>query len=189
MSHHLLVGLGNPEPRYEVTRHNIGFMAIDRLGDRHGIALTQQKFHGRYASGFIGESKVTLLEPLTYMNVSGKSVQAARAFYSFEDRDIVVLHDDLDLEPGTVRVKIGGGHGGHNGLRDIIAKTGTNDFVRIRLGIGRPEQGSVTDWVLSPFRTDELDALDEQLTVAADAVEMILRDGPVAAQNEFNGRK
>jgi len=189
VSHHLLVGLGNPEPRYEATRHNIGFMAVDRLVDRHGISLTQQKFHGRYGSGFVGSDKVTLLEPLTYMNVSGKSVQAARAFYDFDDEEIVVVHDDLDLEPGVVRVKIGGGHGGHNGLRDIVAKTGTKDFVRLRLGIGRPEVGGVTDWVLSPFRADELDMLSEQLDVAADALEMIVRDGPVAAQNEFNGRK
>lgn len=189
MSHHLLVGLGNPEPRYEATRHNIGFMAVDRLGDRHGIALTQQKFHGRYATGFVADKKVTLLEPLTYMNVSGKSVQAARAFYGFSDEEVVVVHDDLDLDPGVVRVKIGGGHGGHNGLRDIAAKTGSNDFVRVRLGIGRPVRGSVTDWVLSPFSVDELDTLDQQLDIAADALEMIVRDGPVAAQNEFNGRK
>lgn len=184
----LLVGLGNPEPRYEATRHNIGFMAVDRLGDRIGASLTLQKFHGRYASGMCQGHKLHLLEPLTYMNLSGKSVAAARSFFDVAMENVIVVHDDLDLAPGTVRVKAGGGHGGHNGLRDIIAKTGLSDFVRVRLGIGRPEKGSVTDWVLNPFSKDELQVLDAQLADAADAIELILKDGVVVAQNRFNSK-
>lgn len=189
MTRRLIIGLGNPGPRYDATRHNVGFMAVDRLADRHGLALTQEKFHGRYATGFVGDDSVVLLEPLTFMNRSGQSVQAARAFYGVDDSDVVVAHDDLDLDFGVSKIKIGGGHGGHNGLRDIFSKCGTRDFVRVRIGIGRPERGSVTDWVLSPYRPDELDTLDRQLDDVADALELILTSGAAAAQNEFNGRK
>lgn len=185
---YLLVGLGNPGPKYDATRHNVGFMALDRLAERHSLALTQQKFHGRYATGFCRSQKVCLLEPDTFMNLSGKSVVAASQFYSVEPDKIVVLHDELDIELGTVRVKIGGGHGGHNGLRDIAAKLGTKDFLRIRLGIGRPEHGDVTNHVLSRFRPDEESEVSEMLDTACDAIEMLLEKGAVAAQNEFNGR-
>ncbi|MEZ4461039.1 MAG: aminoacyl-tRNA hydrolase [bacterium] len=188
MGSFLLVGLGNPEPRYETTRHNIGFMAIDSLAARLGISLTQQKFHGRYASGLLRGEKLHLVQPLTYMNLSGKSVVAARSFFDVDMEHVIVAHDDLDLPPGAVRVKAGGGHGGHNGLRDIIAKTGKSDFVRVRLGIGRPEKGSVTDWVLNPFSKDEIATLETQLEEAADAIEMVITDGVVAAQNKFNGK-
>jgi PTH1 family peptidyl-tRNA hydrolase len=185
---HLIVGLGNPGPKYEATRHNVGFMALDRLADRHGIPLTQTKFHGRYATGLVGSASVALLQPQTYMNLSGKAVVAASGFFRTEPSDIVVVHDEVDLELGTVKVKIGGGHGGHNGLRDIIAKTGSKDFVRIRVGIGRPQKGDVTNHVLGPFRKNEVDELDQVLDVAADAIEVVLDRGPEAAQNEFNGR-
>lgn len=188
MGSFLLVGLGNPEPRYETTRHNVGFMAIDRLADRLGVSLTQQKFHGRYASAICQGHKVHLLEPLTYMNLSGKSVVAARSFFDVAITDIIVVHDDLDLPPGAVRVKAGGGHGGHNGLRDIVAKTGSNDFLRVRLGIGRPEKGSVTEWVLNAFSKAEQPGLDMQLDDAVAAIELILTDGVLTAQNKFNGK-
>ncbi len=188
MAHHLIVGLGNPGPKYETTRHNIGFLAVDHLADRLDLPLTQQKFHGRYATGFAGSEKVTLLEPDTYMNVSGKSVQAAAAFFQIDPEHIIVVHDELDLDPGSLKVKVGGGHGGHNGLRDIVSKLGSNDFVRIRLGIGRPARGSVTDWVLGTFSSDEWSMLPDQLEDACDALEMIVSDGAVAAQNEFNGK-
>ena len=188
MTDFLLVGLGNPGPKYETTRHNIGFMAVDRVSDRHRISLTQQKFHGRYGSGRVGDAKVSLLEPQTFMNLSGKAVAEAARFFRIEPDHIVVLHDEIDLDFGTVRVKIGGGHGGHNGLRDIIDKIGSKEFIRLRLGVGRPTHGDVTNWVLSPFAKDETTTLDEMLHVAADATEVIVKDGPEAAQNEFNGR-
>lgn len=185
---HLIVGLGNPGAKYDATRHNVGFMALDRLAERHNIALTQQKFHGRYATGFCGAEKVCLLQPDTFMNLSGKSVVAAAQFYSVEPESIVVLHDDLDIEPGKIRVKIGGGHGGHNGLRDIASRLGTKDFLRVRLGIGRPEHGDVTNYVLGRFRPDEEHDVVEMLETACDAIESILENGAPAAQNEFNGR-
>ena len=188
VAHRLIVGLGNPGPKYEKTRHNIGFMAVDMLSDRLGLPLTQQKFHGRYATGFCSSEKVTLLEPDTFMNLSGKSVVAARQFFQFEVDEVVVVHDELDLELGTVRVKIGGGHGGHNGLRDIAEKLGTRDFVRVRLGIGRPAHGAVTDWVLGAFKADEYGVVTDQLELACDVLEAIVRDGPMAAQNDFNGK-
>lgn len=163
-------------------------MALDRLAERHNLALTQQKFHGRYATGFCGAKKVCLLEPDTFMNLSGKAVVAAANFFDVEPDNIVVLHDELDIDLGATRVKIGGGHGGHNGLRDIAAKMGTKDFVRIRLGIGRPEHGDVTNHVLSAFRPDEEPAVEEMIEVACDAIEHLLENGASGAQNEFNGR-
>ena len=188
MSEFLLVGLGNPGPKYAATRHNVGFMAVDRVSDVLRIPLTQQKFHGRYGTGFCGDRRVVLLEPDTYMNLSGKSVAAAAGFYGLEPSNVVVLHDEIDLEPGVLKVKIGGGHGGHNGLRDIIDKLGSRDFIRVRIGVGRGERGDVTGWVLSPFTHEEAHALDDTLETAAQIVEMIVKDGPEAAQNEFNGR-
>lgn len=184
----MLVGLGNPGPRYEATRHNVGFMAVDELARRYRIGLTQQKFHGRYGSGLVGDTSLVLLEPDTFMNVSGKSVAAAAQFYRLDPEAIIVMHDDIDLDLGTVKVKSGGGHGGHNGLRDIVAKLGSRDFVRIRIGVGRPEHGDVTNWVLGPFADDEQTELQHALDSAADAVELILKDGLEAAQNEINGR-
>lgn len=188
MSDFLLVGLGNPGPRYAATRHNVGFMAVDRIGDRHQIRLTQQKFHGRYGSGIVCDRKVVLLQPETFMNLSGKSVVAAAQFFQIEPERVIVLHDEIDLDFGTSRVKVGGGHGGHNGLRDIADKWGTKDFLRLRVGVGRPEHGDVTNWVLGPFREEDVQILDEMLDDVADATEAILMDGPEAAQNKFNGR-
>lgn len=163
-------------------------MALDRLGDRHRIGLTQQKFHGRYASGIVCDQTVVLLEPETFMNLSGKSVGAAAQFYGLEPEQVVVLHDEIDLDFGTIRVKVGGGHGGHNGLRDIIEKLGSREFVRVRIGVGRPQHGDVTNWVLGTFSEEECAALDDVLDVVADAVETILSDGPEAAQNLFNAK-
>lgn len=188
MSDLLLVGLGNPGPKYAATRHNVGFMAVDRLGDRNRIELTQQKFHGRYGSGIVRDQKVVLLEPETFMNLSGKSVGAAAHFYGLEPERIIVLHDEIDLDFGSLRVKVGGGHGGHNGLRDIIDKLGSREFVRVRIGVGRPEHGDVTNWVLGTFSEEECAELDDVLDVVADAVETIMSDGVEAAQNRFNGK-
>ena len=188
MGIHLIVGLGNPGPKYAATRHNVGWMALDGFAERLNLALTQQKFHGRYATGFCSAHKVCLLAPETFMNLSGKSVVAAANFYDVEPDSIIVLHDELDIDLGAARVKIGGGHGGHNGLRDIAAKMGTKDFVRIRLGIGRPEHGDVTNHVLSSFRADEVPAVEEMIETACNALEYTLEHGATDAQNEFNGR-
>jgi peptidyl-tRNA hydrolase, PTH1 family len=187
MARYLIVGLGNPGPKYEGTRHNIGFMAVDRFARRHGMELNQQKFHGRYGKGHAAGQDVVLLEPQTYMNLSGKSVVPAAKFYDVGPESIIVLHDEIDLAPGVLRLKEGGGHGGHNGLRDIIAQLGSREFKRLRLGVGRPEHGEVTNHVLGRFRADETPAIDDLLERACDALEILMSEGLATAQNRFNG--
>lgn len=187
MAHTLFVGLGNPGSEYAKNRHNIGFMAIDRFGDRFSLSASTKKFSAHYDSGFALNEKVTLIKPQTYMNLSGKSVVAASQFFEIEPELWIVVHDEIDLPLGSVKVKIGGGHGGHNGLRDIIAKSGTKEFVRVRMGVGRPKHGAVADYVLGNFRQDEVDVVDEMLETAADVFETIIQDGAESAQNKFNG--
>lgn len=186
VSRRLIVGLGNPGRKYEGTRHNIGFEVLRRLGDRYRLTLTQKKFSGVFATGSVAGQDVVLLEPHTYMNKSGKSVQAACQFYNVDASDLIVLHDDIDLSPGTVRIKDGGGHGGHNGLRDIISRIGGRDFVRIRLGVGRPEHGDVTNHVLGRFSGEERDLAAEMVEEGCDAIETVLTDGVGQAQNRFH---
>ena len=186
VSRRLIVGLGNPGRKYEGTRHNIGFDVLRRLGERYRLSLTQKKFSGVFTTGSVAGEDVVLVEPHTFMNKSGKSVQAARQFYSVDAEDLIVLHDEIDLEPGTIRIKEGGGHGGHNGLRDIISRTGDRDFVRIRLGVGRPEHGDVTNHVLSRFSGSERDLIAEMVEDACDAIETVLTDGVSQAQNRFH---
>ena len=187
MERHLIVGLGNPGKKYEGTRHNAGFMALELLARRHSISLGTKKFKSALGTGFVMNHPVVLLEPQTFMNLSGQSVQPAAAFYSVTPDRIIVVHDELDLDTGVVRVKSGGGHGGHNGLRDIIAKLGgERGFTRIRVGIGRPSRGDVTSWVLGGFSKSEAPALDDALYRAADAIEAIVERGVTAAQNDFN---
>jgi len=187
MSRKLLVGLGNPGSKYEATRHNIGFMALDRLASRYGMRVDAKKFKGEIATGTIAGHSVVLLKPQTFMNLSGESVQRAAAFYDVPVEEIVVCHDELDLDAGLVRLKSGGGHGGHNGLRDIIQKMSSKEFARVRMGIGRPPgNGEVTGWVLGPFGKGEGDLRDEMIEQACDAVEEILANGLLLAQNRFN---
>jgi PTH1 family peptidyl-tRNA hydrolase len=170
----LFVGLGNPGPRYADTRHNIGFMATDAIAREHGFAPFRARFQGRLAEGRLGDEKVHLLEPETYMNLSGQSVGEAMRFFRLTPADVVVFHDELDLPPGRVRVKQGGGHAGHNGLRSIIAHIGA-DFLRVRLGIGHPgDKDRVSDYVLSPFAKADaawleplLDALSREAAALA----------------------
>lgn len=186
MSRHLIVGLGNPGAKYARTRHNIGFMALERLAERHSIALTTQKFDGYYGMGRVGDQQVVLLEPQTYMNRSGGSVLGVARFYKVPPEQILVFHDEIDLDLGTLRLKDGGGHGGHNGLRDIASRLSTRDFKRVRLGIGRPQYGEVTDFVLGRFTGDEKPEVDELIERACDAAEVVLSDGLQIAQNRFH---
>ncbi len=186
MSRILIAGLGNPGRKYEGTRHNIGFQVLDQLADRYRLRLGQQKFHASYTTGRIAGADVVLIKPQTYMNKSGRSVQAARQFYDIAAPDSLVLHDDIDLEPGTLRIKEGGGHGGHNGLRDIINKTGDRDFIRVRLGIGRPAHDNVTGHVLGRFDSDEVEMVQTLIEDACDAIETVLSDGVAQAQNRFH---
>jgi PTH1 family peptidyl-tRNA hydrolase len=173
----VVVGLGNPGRSYERTRHNAGYLVADELARRHAGSWRKRK-KAEAAPISIGLANTTLLKPTTFMNNSGSAVS------DHGPEDLVVVHDDLDLEAGTVRVKVGGGAGGHNGLRSIIGRLG-NEFVRVRIGIGRPPPGvGVTDYVLS--RMDS--AVKEAVPTAADAVEFLLEHGPEAAMNRFNVR-
>ena len=173
----VVVGLGNPGRSYQRTRHNAGYLVADELAKRHDGSWRKRK-KTEAAPISVGPTNTTLLKPTTFMNNSGSAVS------DYKPEDLVVVHDDLDLEAGTVRVKVGGGAGGHNGLRSIIGRLG-NDFVRVRIGIGRPPVGmGVTDYVLSRMDSVVKDATPR----AADAVEAVLEDGPEAAMNRFNVR-
>ncbi|WP_439560023.1 aminoacyl-tRNA hydrolase [Roseinatronobacter sp.] len=164
----LFVGLGNPGSKYAANRHNIGFMAMDRIADAHGFAPWRSKFQGDISEGRIGQEKLVLLKPATFMNLSGQSVGEAMRFYKLALGDLVVFHDELDLAPGKMRLKQGGGHAGHNGLRSIHAHAGP-DYARVRLGIGHPgHKDRVSAYVLSDFAKSDHDWLEALLQGIAD---------------------
>lgn len=164
----LFVGLGNPGTKYAANRHNIGFMALDRIASEHGFAPWRSKFQGSMTEGRIGQEKLVLLKPDTFMNLSGQSVGEALRFYKLALADLVVFHDELDLAPGKLRLKQGGGHAGHNGLRSIHAHAGA-DYARVRLGIGHPgHKDRVSAYVLSDFAKSDQDWLDALLQGIAD---------------------
>jgi len=185
----LVVGLGNPGERYAETRHNIGCMVAVRMAARAGIALKRQGYQGFYGVGRLAGEEATVLLPQTFMNRSGASVAPACQSLGVTPGDLIVVHDEIDLPFGTLRIKVGGGHGGHNGLRSITDALGHGDFVRVRLGVGRPPAGGdVSGHVLSRFAAAERQVLADLLDQAAAAVEAILARGSAAAMNEFNGR-
>ena len=182
----LVAGLGNPGRQYERTRHNVGWLVADELARRHGGSF-RGKFSGQLAETRLDELRLALLKPETYMNESGRSIGAARRFFKVEPGDLLVVHDDVDLEPGRLQARMGGGLAGHNGLRSIARSLGTNDFLRLRIGVGRPGRGdrrSVADYVLDDFEP-EID-VDELIGRSADAVETIARDGLEEAQRRYN---
>ena len=182
----LLVGLGNPGEKYAETRHNIGFMVAERLAGRAQIALKKKGYLGVYGVGRVGSEQTTILLPQTYMNRSGGSVNAAFQSLGVTPGDLIVVYDDLDLPLGRIRVRPDGGHGGHNGMRDIVAVLGRKDFIRLKVGIGRPERGDVTGHVLGRFSPEERKLLPELLDLAADAAECVLAGGTTEAMNRFN---
>jgi peptidyl-tRNA hydrolase, PTH1 family len=182
----LVAGLGNPGREYEQTRHNVGWLVADELARRHGGSF-RSKFSGRVAELRLGDLRLALLKPETYMNESGRSVGAAARFFKVPPERALLVHDDVDLEEGRLQARLGGGLAGHNGLRSIAQHLGTNDFLRLRIGVGRPERGDprpVADYVLSPF--DEHVDVDELVRRAADAVEVLAAEGLSAAQQRFN---
>src|SRR5438128_7288425 len=182
----LVAGLGNPGREYERTRHNVGWLVADELARRLGGTF-RSKFSGQLAETRLDGLRLALLKPETYMNVSGQSVGAAARFFKVAPEALLVVHDDVDLEPGRLPARLGGGLAGHNGLRSIAAALGTQDFLRLRIGVGRPGRGDrrpVADYVLSAF-DPEID-VDELVARAADAAEAIARDGVAAAQARFN---
>lgn len=173
----LWVGLGNPEPGMARHRHNIGFMALDVIADRHGFSPWRRRFSGLVAEGSLGGEKIIALKPLTYMNDSGHSVQPASAFFKLEPAAIVVFHDELDLIPGKIRIKRGGGAAGHNGLRSIDQRLGTPDYWRVRLGIGHPgDKARVHGYVLGNFAKTDEDWLVDTLEAVSDATGLLAQD-------------
>jgi PTH1 family peptidyl-tRNA hydrolase len=185
----LVVGLGNPGPQYAGNRHNVGQMVADELAGRLGASFKTHKTPSRVAEGFLrpGGPKLILAKPNSYMNTSGGPVSALLKFYSVPVDRLIVVHDELDIPFDTVRLKRGGGHGGHNGLRDIQKAAGSPDFTRVRVGIGRPPgRQDAADFVLKDFAGAERQALPSLLSDAADAVEAIASDGLVAAQQRFH---
>lgn len=185
---YLIVGLGNPGPTYAATRHNIGFMVVDELARRHAMTFGKTEKKAQVADGRIGERRVLLAKPQTYMNESGLAVRALFDFYKFERANFIVICDDLDIPLGTLRLRNGGGHGGQNGVRSIINHLGSPDFARVRCGISRPPgKMDPADYVLKPFMGDDQITARIVIERAADAVETWLRDGIELAMTRHNG--
>ena len=185
---YIIVGLGNPSKEYENTRHNIGFDTIDAIADKYNINVMELKHRARIGKGYIGGDKVILAKPLTYMNLSGESVRAIIDYYKAEpETELIVISDDISLPPGQIRVRKRGSAGGHNGLKNIIKHLGSENFQRIRMGVGeKPKDYDLVDWVLGHFNKEDRKAVDEASGKAVAAVEMMLKDGADAAMNEFN---
>lgn len=185
----LIAGLGNPGPQYSWTRHNAGFMVLDRLSRLSGISITKKAFSGLAGEGNWEGERMILLKPLTFMNLSGRSVAEALRFYKLSLSDLIVIHDDLDIPFGKLKLKEGGGHGGHNGLRSLAKELGSPDFVRVRVGIGRPVHGDTVNYVLANFGKEEMDSLLGVLDGAVDALEMLLKEGLPKAMSIFHAKE
>ena len=185
----LIVGLGNPGPEYAATRHNIGFMVVACLAEKNQIVLKRSGYQGVFGFGRVVGAETTVLLPQTYMNRSGASVASACQSLGVEPGDLIVVHDEIDLDYGCLKIKVGGGHGGHNGLRSINAALGVTNYNRLRVGIGRPIGNSdVSDYVLSRFATVERKHLKDYIEKAAEALEVILLKGSQEAMNKYNKR-
>jgi PTH1 family peptidyl-tRNA hydrolase len=183
----LVAGLGNPGSKYAMTRHNIGFMVADLLAARHSISIGKEKKRSETGKGMIVGTPVVLTKPLTFMNLSGETVGPLAAYLDIIVEDIIVIHDDLDLDFGRIKIKTGGGHGGHNGLKSLISHLSSREFVRIRVGIGKPPAGGdVSSYVLNQFSAEEKKELNNVIELAADAVEAVISEGVARAMNNFN---
>ena len=187
----LIVGLGNPGREYEATRHNAGFWWVDELARLHKLNFKNEaKFHGLTARGQLHGNEILLLKPQTFMNVSGRAVGALAQFYKITPLEILVVHDELDLPPGVARLKMGGGHGGHNGLKDIVAHLGTKEFWRLRFGIGHPgERADVSNYVLNDPRREERELIDEAMQQAQDIAHLVIEGKTEAAMLKLHSLK
>lgn len=184
-----VAGLGNPGRKYEGTRHNVGFLVVDRLVERWNIDCTKVQHGALVGSGPIRHEKAVLFKPQTFMNRSGHPARSVVGYFKGQIDDLIVVHDELDLPFGAVRIKLGGGHGGHNGLRDLHKHMGGPGYLRVRVGIGRPPEGWETaDYVLGKWNATEKDSLAGVVDTAADGVELLLAEGLEAAMNRFNVR-
>lgn len=185
----LLVCLGNPGDQYDNTRHNVGFMVADQLGERYGLPIQKLKFKALTNIFSISGEKVLVMKPVTYMNLSGEAVRPAADFYKIPPEHILVISDDTALDVGKLRIRKGGSAGGHNGLKSIIQHLGTDQFPRIRVGVGKKPHPDydLADWVLGKFQGEDKKAIDAAMTRCADAVECYIKEGPDRAMNKFNG--
>lgn len=182
----LIVGLGNPGTRYEGSRHNIGFLVVDRFATEHHIPVSTKRFKAILGNGWIDSQKVVLFKPMTFMNLSGEAVKKALHFFCSGPEDLIVIHDDLDLSLGRLRFKVRGGDGGHLGVRSIIESIGANSFLRLKVGIGRPPRGVDTaEYVLNPFEIVEQACLNRALDQAAEALKVMFVEGLQTAMNRF----
>lgn len=186
---YIIAGLGNPGGKYDHTRHNTGFEVIDILSDKWDIKVTARKHKALCGTGIVGGEKVMLMKPETFMNLSGESVKDAVDFYKSDVRDkLIVVYDDVDLPVGKLRIRPSGSAGGHNGMKDIISRIGTEDFTRVRVGVGaRPEEFDLVDWVLSRFSPEDEKIMEEVRKKAADSIEDILSCGADHAMSRYNG--
>ena len=183
----LIVGLGNPGKRYQDTRHNIGFKVLDCLADSYNISCNKRKFNALYGRGRIAEKDILVLKPQTYMNLSGLSVMGFKNFFRLSPDDIIVVYDDMDLPFGRLRIRPAGGAGGHKGIISVVDTLGRDDFSRVRMGIGRPENTDPAGYVLSPFNKSERDCLMDFIRLGKEAIETVIDSGIEDAMNRFNG--
>lgn len=184
---YLIVGLGNPEEEYSKTRHNMGFEVINELSKKYNIKVNKNKFNALYGTGTIGKEKVILVKPQTYMNLSGNSVKEFVDFYKISKEEILVIYDDMDIGTGKIKIRKKGSAGGHNGMKSIISMLGTEEFTRIRIGIGRPEHnGDDINYVIGSIPEEEIPKLEEGVEKAKEAVIEILKNGVDSAMNKLN---
>ena len=184
---YLIVGLGNPEPDYSKTRHNMGFDVINKISEKYDIKVNKTKFKALYGTGTINNEKVILVKPQTFMNLSGESVQEFVNFYKIENENILVIYDDIDTTPGKIRIKKVGGPGTHNGMKSVVSCLNTEEFMRIRVGIGMPEfKGDLINYVISHVPEGEYNELQKGVDLASKAVDEILKSGVDIAMNKYN---
>ncbi|NLK03165.1 MAG: aminoacyl-tRNA hydrolase [Clostridiales bacterium] len=187
---YIIIGLGNPTEKYQATRHNVGWDAITRISDDYRIPLNQKKHKALCGSGYIEGVKVILAQPLTYMNLSGESVRELVDFYKVDIEDIIIIYDDISLDVGQLRIRKKGSPGGHNGIKSIISHLGTDEFARIKVGVGnKPKDWDLADYVLSRFKEEEEKDIREALKDSSDACRMIITNGIDAAMNQYNKKK
>ncbi|MCR5776696.1 MAG: aminoacyl-tRNA hydrolase [Lachnospiraceae bacterium] len=186
----VIAGLGNPGPKYSGTRHNVGFDTIDILADKYGIAIDFEKHKAMCGKGVIEGNKVLLVKPLTFMNLSGEALQQIAAYYKIDpEEELIVISDDIDLDPGRIRIRPKGSAGGHNGLKNIIALLGTDKFARVKIGVGsKPKGWDLADWVLGHFDSEDAAAVKESKQRAAEAVVTMMNEGVDSAMNMYNSR-
>lgn len=187
----IIAGLGNPTKEYEHTRHNVGFDTIDCIADQYGISINEKRHRALVGKGMIEGQKVILLKPQTFMNLSGESIRAAVDFYKVDEKEeLIVIYDDISLPPGQLRIRKKGSAGGHNGIKNIIAHLGHDTFMRIKVGVGEKPAGyDLADYVLGHFSKEDRAIMDDAFKEAAEAVKMMITDGPDAAMNAFNKKK